>query len=172
MQQKPDVDDLQQHFRSKDGREGVVEMLQDAVAEGVFVDGVLGGQRDRRQTNDDDDEAIERFGVDDAMHEQPEAVGGGEEEEGRVREDRREGNGGGRGGGGGVDFRLFDAFCRNEKKNTFSCLTWFLDASSHLYKRVCPSVRRSVCRSVRRSVRPSVGLSVGHTRVDGKNRTK
>ena len=27
----------------------------------------------------------------------------------------------------------------------------FLYASSHLYKRVCPSVRRSVCRSVRRS---------------------
>ena len=32
----------------------------------------------------------------------------------------------------------------------------FFDASSHLYKKVCPSVRRSVCRSVRRSVRPSV----------------
>ena len=32
----------------------------------------------------------------------------------------------------------------------------FLDASSHLYKRVCPLVRRSV----RRSVGPSVGRSV------------
>ena len=32
----------------------------------------------------------------------------------------------------------------------------FLDASSHLYKRVCPSV----CRSVRPSVRPSVRRSV------------
>ena len=32
----------------------------------------------------------------------------------------------------------------------------FLDAPSHLYKRLCPSVRRSV----RRSVRPSVGPSV------------
>ena len=31
----------------------------------------------------------------------------------------------------------------------------FLDASSHLYKRLCPSVRRSVGRSVRRSVRRS-----------------
>ena len=29
----------------------------------------------------------------------------------------------------------------------------FLDASSHLYKRVCPSVRQSVRPSVRRSVR-------------------
>ena len=29
----------------------------------------------------------------------------------------------------------------------------FLDASSHLYKRVCPSVGRSVRRSVRPSVR-------------------
>ena len=36
----------------------------------------------------------------------------------------------------------------------------FLDASSHLYKRVCPSVRRSVRPSVRRSVRPSVRPSV------------
>ena len=35
----------------------------------------------------------------------------------------------------------------------------FLDAFSHLYKRVCPSVRRSVRPSVRRSVRPSVGPS-------------
>ena len=37
---------------------------------------------------------------------------------------------------------------------------WFLDASSHLYKRVCPSVRRSVHRSVRRSVGPSVTLCI------------
>ena len=36
----------------------------------------------------------------------------------------------------------------------------FLDASSHLYKRVCPSVRPSVGPSVRRSVRPSVRPSV------------
>ena len=32
----------------------------------------------------------------------------------------------------------------------------FLDASSHLYKPVCPSVRPSVCPSVRMSVRMSV----------------
>ena len=32
----------------------------------------------------------------------------------------------------------------------------FLDASSHLYKRVCPSVRPLVRPSVRLSVRPSV----------------
>ena len=36
----------------------------------------------------------------------------------------------------------------------------FLDASSHLYKRVCPSVRRSVRPSVRRSVGPSGMLSL------------
>ena len=36
----------------------------------------------------------------------------------------------------------------------------FLDASSHLYKRVCPSVRRSVGPSVCPSVRPSVRRSV------------
>ncbi len=35
----------------------------------------------------------------------------------------------------------------------------FLDASSHLYMRVCPSVRPSVGRSVRPSVRPLVGRS-------------
>ena len=35
-------------------------------------------------------------------------------------------------------------------------LSFFLDASSHLYKRVCPSVRRSVGPSVCPSVRPSV----------------
>ena len=34
----------------------------------------------------------------------------------------------------------------------FSC-SLFLDASSHLYKRACPSVGPSVGRSVRRSVR-------------------
>ena len=34
-------------------------------------------------------------------------------------------------------------------------VTEFLDASSHLYKRVCPSVHPSVCPSIR----PSVGLS-------------
>ena len=39
---------------------------------------------------------------------------------------------------------------------TFFWLTpYILDASSHLYKRVCPSVRPSVRRSVRRSVTPS-----------------
>ena len=39
---------------------------------------------------------------------------------------------------------------------------FFLDAFSHLYKRVCPSVRPSVGRSVRRSVR----RLVRHTRVE------
>ena len=39
----------------------------------------------------------------------------------------------------------------------------FLDASSHLYKRVCPSVRPSVRRSVGPSVRPSVAF-VSNTR--------
>ena len=33
---------------------------------------------------------------------------------------------------------------------------WFLDASTHLYKRLCPSVRGSVSPSVRPSIRPSV----------------
>ena len=42
----------------------------------------------------------------------------------------------------------------------------FLDAFSHLYKRVCPSVVPSVGPSVRRSV----GLSVGHTRVEIKEK--
>ena len=53
----------------------------------------------------------------------------------------------------------------------------FLDAFSHLYKRVYPSVRSSVCQFICPSVRPSVGSSirrficpsvrpsVGHTRV-------
>ena len=36
-----------------------------------------------------------------------------------------------------------------------SVTAWFLDASSHLYKRVCPSVGPSVGRSVG----PSVGMS-------------
>ena len=35
----------------------------------------------------------------------------------------------------------------------------FLDASSHLYKRACPSIGPSVGPSVRRSVGPSVGMS-------------
>ena len=37
----------------------------------------------------------------------------------------------------------------------------FLDATLHLYKRSCPSVRPSVRRSVRPSVRPSVRRSDG-----------
>ena len=36
----------------------------------------------------------------------------------------------------------------------------FLDASTHLYMRVCPSVRPSVRPSVGRSIRPLVGPSV------------
>ena len=38
---------------------------------------------------------------------------------------------------------------------SFQSHTSFLGAFSHLYKRVCPSVRRSVRPSVRRFVRPS-----------------
>ena len=38
-------------------------------------------------------------------------------------------------------------------------------SGTHLYKRVCPSVRRSVRRSVRPSVRPSVGPSVRPSRL-------
>ena len=37
-------------------------------------------------------------------------------------------------------------------------LSLFLDASSHLYMRVCPSVRPSVCPYVRPSVCPSVNI--------------
>ena len=36
------------------------------------------------------------------------------------------------------------------------CVLFFLDGSTHLYMRECPSVRRSVRRSVRPSVRRSV----------------
>ena len=35
----------------------------------------------------------------------------------------------------------------------------FLDASTHLYMRICPSIRQSVRRSVRRSIRWSVSTS-------------
>ena len=59
------------------------------------------------------------------------------------------------------DFNAFSIF--NSYLKIGACC--FLDASSHLYTRVCPSVGRSVgrsvglsvCRSVGRSVRPSVG---------------
>ena len=37
-----------------------------------------------------------------------------------------------------------------------SAISNFLDASSYLYNRVCPSVGRSFCPSVRPSVRPSI----------------
>ena len=94
MKEKPDVDDLQQHFRSKDRREDVVEMLQDAVAKGILVDGVLGGERDRRQANDDDDETIEGFGVDNTVGEDAQRVGRREEEKRGVLEDGWEGLGG------------------------------------------------------------------------------
>ena len=38
---------------------------------------------------------------------------------------------------------------KNFWRKTVFCLFTFLDAASHLYKRVCPSVSRSVRRSVR-----------------------
>ena len=44
----------------------------------------------------------------------------------------------------------------------------FLDASSHLYKSVCPSVRPSV----RRSVRPSVRYACAKTAVFGRFRPR
>ena len=60
----------------------------------------------------------------------------------------------------------------------FSLMAWlilkklesitFLDASSHLYIRVCPSVRPSVGPSVRPSVRPSVHRSVTLSLKTGK----
>ena len=40
------------------------------------------------------------------------------------------------------------------------CQTWFLDASMHLYKRLCPSFRRSVGPSIGPSIGPSVRPSV------------
>ena len=40
----------------------------------------------------------------------------------------------------------------------YICFLHFLDAPSHLYKRVCPSVRPSVCPSVRPWVRGSVSI--------------
>ena len=48
-----------------------------------------------------------------------------------------------------------------DSDNNIDSVGLFLDASSHLYKRVCPSVRRSV----RRSVGPSVGPLVGPLRL-------
>ena len=64
---------------------------------------------------------------------------------------------------------LYDSFLH---QRLYSLNTLFLDAFSHLYKRMCLSVRPSV----RRSVGPSVRWSVGHTRVEflrnGRNRTK
>ena len=47
---------------------------------------------------------------------------------------------------------VFDRCCKKVKN-------YFLDGSTHLYMRSCPSVGRSVGRSVRRSVRRSVTLS-------------
>ena len=48
-----------------------------------------------------------------------------------------------------------------EKSGTGPIEPPFLDASTHLYQRLCPSIRPSVRPSVRRSVRPSVRWSVG-----------
>ena len=48
-------------------------------------------------------------------------------------------------------------FSAMAKKNLKIGFLMFLDASSHLYERVCPSVRWSVRRSIRWSVRRSVG---------------
>ena len=48
------------------------------------------------------------------------------------------------------------SFDYKEKKTFF--FSFFLDASSHLYKKVCPSVCPSVRPSVRMSVRPSISI--------------
>ena len=51
----------------------------------------------------------------------------------------------------------FTKFETNKKKEPeLFFASQFLDASTHLYKRLCLSVRPSVRRSVRRSVRPLV----------------
>ena len=61
----------------------------------------------------------------------------------------------GRGMDGMVKFPSnFCALIRSETKDVLNLAVIFLDASSHLYKRVCPSVRPSVCLSVRLYVRP------------------
>ena len=51
-----------------------------------------------------------------------------------------------------ADKPISDPLCRNI--GNISSPSRFLDASTHLYKRLCPSVGPSV--------RPSVGPSVGH----------
>ena len=56
---------------------------------------------------------------------------------------------------------LYDeSFFQLISSHSSSSLSYFLDASSHRYNRVGPSVRRSV--------RPSVGPSVGHAFVKNK----
>ena len=53
-----------------------------------------------------------------------------------------------------ISLSMCGANCPNQRE-------LFLDAPSHLYKRLCPSVRQSIRpRSVRPSVRPSVRLSI------------
>ena len=55
----------------------------------------------------------------------------------------------------------FFQYKSNDTKNNFILtIKSFLDASTHLYKRLCPSVRWSVHCSVRLLVRPSVGPSI------------
>ena len=50
--------------------------------------------------------------------------------------------------------RFFSKWESNNYNSHNNRFGQFLDAPSHLYKRSCPSVRRSVRPSVRRSVRP------------------
>ena len=58
------------------------------------------------------------------------------------------------------------------KQQTFLQI-FFLDASTHLYKRACPSVGPLVRRFNGPSVRRSVGLSRFHKKVkNGQNRLK
>ena len=58
-----------------------------------------------------------------------------------------------------LGLKLMKSF--QNKKNFFSQAVLFLDASTQLYKRDCPSVRQSVHPSVRPSVRRSVRQSIG-----------
>ena len=61
--------DLEKHFNGKESCKYVVEVGEDVVPLAVLLHGVLGGQRNAAQDDDDHDERLEAGNSDDAVNE-------------------------------------------------------------------------------------------------------
>ena len=52
MKEEAEIDHFEDHLKGEDGGEDVVEVLEHVVLAGGAVDGVFGGERERRKGDD------------------------------------------------------------------------------------------------------------------------